>query len=168
MITQEPPKSMNVQFINPFIAATVSVFDSMLGCKLVRRDVSRKRDKQPRHEVSGVIGLSGRAQGTVVLGLSREAAISATEALLQERPSGINREVTDAIGELVNIIAGNAKAQLESLQMSVSLPSVITGKCHCVDFPSKVQPISILFTSPWGDVSIEVGLCESGSGEAAA
>ena len=63
-----------------------------------------------------MIGLSGKAQGTVVLGLSREAAISAAEVLLQERPAEINGDVTDAVGELVNIIAGSAKAKLEHLE----------------------------------------------------
>ncbi len=96
-----------------------------------------KNGTQPQHEVSGVIGLSGKAQGTVVLGLSREAALGAAEVLLQERPPEINGDVTDAIGELVNIIAGSAKAKLEHLELSVSLPTVITGKCHCVEFPTE-------------------------------
>ncbi len=151
---------MKVEHINPFLASTISVFDTMLNCKLERGVPYLKDGTQPQHEVSGVIGLSGKAQGTVVLGLSRETALSATEALLQERPPAINGDVTDAIGELVNIIAGNAKAKLEHLEMSVSLPTVITGKNHCVEFPTKVTPICIPFTSAWGDVTVEVGLRE--------
>ena len=107
-----------------------------------------------------MIGLSGKAQGTVVVGLSREAALSAAEVLLQERPPEINGDVTDAIGELVNIIAGGAKAKLEHLDMSVSLPTVITGKSHCIEFPTKVTPICIPFESAWGEITVEVGLCE--------
>jgi len=151
---------MKVEYINPFLVSTISVFDTMLNCKLERGVPYLKNGTQPQHEVSGVIGLSGKAQGTVVLTLSREAALSATEALLQERPTEINGDVTDAIGELVNIIAGNAKAKLEHLDMSVSLPTVITGKNHCIEFPSKVTPICIPFTSAWGDVTVEVGLRE--------
>ena len=76
---------MKVEYINPFLASTISVFDTMLNCKLERGDPYLKNGTQPQHEVSGVIGLSGKAQGTVVLGLSREAALDAAEALLQER-----------------------------------------------------------------------------------
>ena len=151
---------MKVEHINPFLASTISVFDTMLNCKLERGAPYLKNGTQPQHEVSGVIGLSGKAQGTVVLGLSREAALGATEALLQERPAEINGDVTDAVGELVNIIAGNAKAKLEHLDMSVSLPTVITGKNHCVEFPTKVTPICIPFNSAWGEVTVEVGLRE--------
>ena len=158
---------MKVEYINPFLASTISVFDTMLNCKLERGIPYLKNGTQPQHEVSGVIGLSGKAQGTVVLGLSREAALGAAEALLQERPAEINGDVTDAVGELVNIIAGNAKAKLEHLDMSVSLPTVITGKNHCVEFPSKVTPICIPFTSAWGEVTVEVGLRKVNTGAAA-
>ena len=151
---------MKVEYINPFLASTISVFDTMLNCKLERGAPYLKNGTQPQHEVSGVIGLSGKAQGTVVLGLSREAALSAAEVMLQERPPQINGDVTDAVGELVNIIAGSAKAKLEHLELSVSLPTVITGKNHCVEFPTNVTPICIPFTSPWGDISVDVGLRE--------
>ena len=65
---------MKVEYINPFLSSTISVFDTMLRCKLERGNPYLKNGTQPQHEVSGVIGLSGKAQGTVVLGVSREAA----------------------------------------------------------------------------------------------
>ncbi|MFW6114140.1 MAG: chemotaxis protein CheX [bacterium] len=151
---------MRVEFINPFLSSTISAFDTMLQCQLKRGDLFAKENHNPENEVSGIIGLSGKAQGTVVLGLNREAALSATEVMLLERPTKINGEVTDAVGELANIIAGGAKAKLEHLQLSVSLPTVITGKHYCVDFPSKVTPICIPFDSAWGPITVEVGISE--------
>ncbi len=151
---------MKTEYINPFLTATASVFDTMLGCTLTRGTPFVKVGDEPEHAVSGVIGLSGKAKGTVVLGLDREAAIGATEAMLQERPDEINGDVTDAIGELANIIAGAAKAKLEELDLSVSLPTVITGKGHHVEFPSQVTPICIPFGSQWGPITVEVGLTE--------
>jgi chemotaxis protein CheX len=151
---------MNVEYINPFLTSTITAFDTMLGCKLTRGTPYVKNCSHPEHEVSGVIGLSGKARGTVVLSLSREAALNATAAMLEERPSEIDGDVTDAVGELTNIIAGGAKAQLAHLELSISLPTVVTGKCHCVEFPKKVTPISIPFNCEWGRVTVEVGLAE--------
>ena len=151
---------MKVEYINPFLTSAISAFDTMLGCKLNRGTPYVKNGSQPEHEVSGVIGLSGKARGTVVLSLSREAALNATAVLLQERPAEINSDVTDAVGELTNIIAGGAKAQLEHLNMSVSLPTVITGRFHCAEFPRKARPICIPFESEWGVITVEVGLIE--------
>jgi chemotaxis protein CheX len=155
---------MNVAYINPFLASTVSVFDTMLNCKLQRGAPYLKNCVQPQHEVSGVIGLSGKAQGTVVVSLSRETALNVAEALLQERPAELNRDVTDAIGEIVNMIAGGGKGALEQLELSMSLPTVITGKGHCIDFPRKVTPVCIPFSSDWGEISVEVGLCDTPAG----
>jgi len=152
---------MKAEYINPFLLSTVSAFETMLHCPLTRGTPYIKNGHQPSHEVSGVIGLSGKAQGTVVVGLGREAALSVAEAMLQERQPEINADVTDAVGELTNIIAGRAKSDLEHLNLSVSLPSVITGRNHCIQFPSRVTPICIPFDSPWGPVTVEVGLVET-------
>jgi len=153
---------MKAEYINPFLASAMAAFETMLGCTLTRGTPYVKNGAQPEHEVSGVIGLSGKAQGTVVLSLSRDAAINAAGELLGERPSEVNGEVTDAVGELTNIIAGGAKAKLEHLDLSVSLPTVIAGKHHSVEFPRKVTPICIPFESQWGLITVEVGLSEPG------
>jgi chemotaxis protein CheX len=151
---------MNVAYINPFLESTLAAFETMLAWKLHRGQPYAKQDVQPEQEVSAVIGLTGKARGSVVLGLGREAAIQATEVLLLQRPPEINSDVTDTIGELVNIVAGGAKAKLERLQMRVGLPTVVTGRSHCIEFPSRVTPICIPFDSDWGAVTVEVGLTE--------
>ena len=151
---------MKAEYINPFLSATVSVFGTMLGCELGRRDPFVKEGFRPEHEVSGIIGLSGKAKGIVVLSLNKEAALQATSVLLKEQHSEMNTDVIDAVGELTNIIAGNAKAQLEHLALSVSLPTVITGSGVSIEFPRDVSPICIPFESSWGEISVEVGLVE--------
>ncbi len=151
---------MRVEYINPFVVAVLSVFRTMLGTELKRGKPFVKGGFQPRHHISGVIGLSGKARGTIVLSLDRDAALCATEAMTQERPSEIDADVIDAVGELANMIAGSAKAKLERFDLSVSLPSVITGKGHCIEFPSNTTPICIPFECEWGAVDVEVGLVE--------
>ena len=96
-----------------------------------------------------------------MFGLDGEMALKVAEVMLQERPPEINGDVVDAVGELANIIAGRAKSQLEHLELSLSLPSVITGKSHSIRFPTKVTPICIPFDSPWGPITVEVGLSDS-------
>jgi chemotaxis protein CheX len=96
----------------------------------------------------------------VVLSMSREAALGTAGEMLGMQLKEINADVADAVGELTNMIAGAAKAQLEQLDMSVSLPTVITGKAHCIDFPKNTMPICIPFDCKWGPVAVEVGLVE--------
>lgn len=157
---QRTGASMKVEFINPFVTSVTSLFDTMLGIELTRGQPFVKGSIQPEHDISGTIGLTGKAKGVVVLSLSKELALRATEVLLTERPEDINDDVVDAVGELANIVAGGAKAQLEQLAMSVSLPTVITGKNHYVGFPSEIAAVCIPFHCEWGDVTVEVGLVE--------
>lgn len=151
---------MKAEYINPFITATVSVFDEMLNCKLSRGDPFVKDGNLSLLAVSGVIGFSGKAKGTVVISLCREAALTATEKLRGARPVEIDENVVDMVGELTNIVAGAAKGQLEHLALKITLPTVVTGKSHSIEFPSSVTPICIPFHCEWGEVIVEFGLLE--------
>ena len=157
---RESAHTVNVEYINPFVAAARSVFSTMVDCPLTRGQLSAQAGGQPGHEISGIIGLSGQAVGTVVLTLEKEVALSATEAMLQERPESIDGDVVDAVGELTNMIAGAAKAKLAEYSMSVSLPNVVVGRDHAIQFPSRCTPIRIPFESKWGAVVLIVGLTE--------
>ncbi len=149
---------MQVEYINPFITSLNNAFLTMLGCEVARGSISLKDDSTPQYEISGIIGLSGKAIGTVVLSLSGELALKATSILLLSETTEINADVVDAVGELTNMVAGAAKAELEEYEMQVSLPNVITGRNHEVRFPSNVTPIIVPFTTEWGPLALEVGL----------
>jgi chemotaxis protein CheX len=156
---------MRVEFINPFVLATHDVFRTMLGCRLDRGPLSVKREHTPVYEVSGLIGLSGRCRGMVVVSVGRDTALRATEIMLGTPPSELNGDVADAVGELTNMVAGAAKTQLEEYQMTIGLPTVICGRAKTIAFPSDVQPIIIPFACPLGPVCIQVGLVESDGGQ---
>jgi chemotaxis protein CheX len=148
---------MKVEYINSFIASLDRTFRTMLDCDVVRGQPALKLNLTPKHEISGVIGLSGKAVGTVVLSFSKDVAIQAASHMLMSEKTEINNEVLDAVGELTNMVAGAAKSQLVEYQLSVSLPNVITGSDHEVRFPSDVKPICVPFTTKWGSLALEVG-----------
>lgn len=152
---------IKIEYINPFVESTVTVFRTMLNQPIRRGALYLKDGCQPSHEVTGVIGLTGMAKGLVVIGLSREAALKVTGILLNETCETLNHDATDAVGELANMIAGSAKAKLEELQMSIGLPTVILGKNHSVMFPTGVQPIGIPFETDIGQFCLEVSLVKS-------
>lgn len=150
--------AMRVEYINPFIISLKNAFQTMLNCEARRGEVVLKSDNHAKHEISGIIGLSGKAVGTVVLSFSRSVALKAASVMLMADAPDINSDVFDAVGELTNIVAGGAKAQLERFQMMVSLPHVVTGTDYELHFPSDVKPISIHFETDWGPLTLEVGL----------
>lgn len=149
--------ALTAEYINPVISATRTVFETMLGCTPTRTGLALKDDRSPLYELSAVIGISGRTAGTIVVSLSQHAALQVLSRLVGVEATSINTEVCDAVGELTNMIAGSAKAQMERLQLSISIPNVVSGKDHEVHFPSNVRPICIQFSSEIGDFAILVG-----------
>lgn len=149
---------MNADLINPFLTSTASVFTTMLGTEVQRKKPFLRTNFTPQFDVTGIIGLNGKAIGTVALSIKSDMALAVTEQLIGERPTEVNSQVVDAVGELTNMIAGAAKAQLPQLEMSVGLPTVVIGKAPCIAFPSRATPIAIPFECKWGSFVVEVGM----------
>lgn len=148
---------MNVQHINPFLTAVSTTFSTMLNAEARRGELSMGDPSKRKYPVSGVIGLSGKAIGTVVINLSEEVAIQAASRLLMDELTELDDDVIDAVGELANVIAGQAKVELEQYDLSVSLPNVVVGEGHEIRFPSSTPPITVNYDTDLGPMRLEVG-----------
>ncbi len=72
-----------------------------------------------------------------------------------------HEDFADAIGELVNMISGGAKAQLEGKEVNISCPSVVIGSSHKVVNPLDVICILLPCKTQVGDFEVEVALKKS-------
>jgi chemotaxis protein CheX len=120
------------QYIEPFIAACTVVFKNLLGYDLeAEYPFFITRDKAKEWDLSALISISGEARGLVALSLKSEPALVITDKLTGTKHSYLDEEVVDAIGEVVNIIAGNVTQRLEDeFNLIISLPRIIKGKGH--------------------------------------
>jgi chemotaxis protein CheX len=126
--------AIKVEHINPFIKATLETFASMVRVKAVPGKVRLKAGDPLSYDISGIIGLSGGAKGSVALSFPRQTAYAIVRAFSGSPEVG-DAEVIDAVGELANIIAGAAKKDLSQHSISISLPTVVTGKDHGINGP---------------------------------
>jgi chemotaxis protein CheX len=87
-------------------------------------------------DISSIIGLTGEARGAVVLSMKKGLAIKLTDLLTGTGHDDLDDEVVDAVGEIVNIIAGNVKKNLEeSFKLIISLPTIVQGPAHVIKWP---------------------------------
>jgi chemotaxis protein CheX len=149
---------MNVAFVNPFITSTIKTFKTMLGVDVAPGKPLIKTDLQPTYDVSGIIGLSGEAQGAIALSFSESTALKVVSGMLGIELTTIGMEVTDGIGELANIIAGFAKQDFRDFSLSISLPNVIVGRNHRITSPSGSPTIMVPFNGSIGLFCMEVSL----------
>ena len=147
---------VKVEHINPFIAATVATFESMLNTKVVPGKIILVKGAKLHHDISGIIGLSGGARGTITLSFPKITALKSVSAFIGEKIVMMDETVKDAIGELANIVAGAAKKDLSQYKISISLPTVVVGDGHEVQGGKEVIPLCVPFESPLGAFSLIV------------
>ena len=151
---------VRVEFINPFVSAVSKTFEMMINLKVTRSAPVLKENQRTLYAVSGIIGLSGTIVGTVILTMPEPLALKVASIMLMDDLKTVDTDVLDAIGELTNMVAGNAKAQLEEYKLSLSLPNVIYGADMEVHFPEHSQPITIPFDTEIGPFAIDVGFSD--------
>jgi chemotaxis protein CheX len=148
---------MDVKYINPFVVAIKNVFQTMIDVPFKLGNPALKKDRTPAFEVSSIIGLSGQVSGCVVINLSTPVALQLVSALLGDEVTEINEDTIDAIGEIANMIAGNAKTDFPGENNAISVPSVVTGK-HEVSYPSGLPIIAIPCTTDAGQMVVEIAI----------
>jgi chemotaxis protein CheX len=138
------------QYVQPFIKVCTNVFRDFVGQEL-QAEMPYFTDSRATHEwdISAIIGLTGEARGAVVISMKQDLAMELTSILtgathVSMRARALNNElpsdddVVDAIGEIVNIIAGNVKQELEeAFRLVISLPTIIKGKGHSITWPNE-------------------------------
>jgi len=151
---------MDVRYINPFLKAVKNVFDTMIGVPFTLGKPNIKTETTPQFEISGIIGISGEVRGCVVISLSKGIALQLSSALLDEELTEIDDDCTDAIGEIANMVAGDAKKDFPKVNTTVSVPTVVLGK-HKVAYPSGIPIISIPCKTSAGQLSIDIAIKEN-------
>jgi chemotaxis protein CheX len=106
------------------------------------------REEFQKWDISGIVSLSGEARGLVSISMKAETAILITENITGTKHTYLDSDVIDAIGEIVNIVTGNVKKDLQELfNLVISLPYVIKGRAHTIALPlESKQLLCIPFT----------------------
>ena len=149
---------MRAEYINPFLKASINLFKEYLGLQAAAGKPYLLGDPQDLDLVSGIIGLAGDTRGAVVLSFSRETAIRIVSKMAGQEYKALSNEVLDGVGELINIIAGNAKQDLLDFRIEISLPGVITGNSYKIRWPEGIPVVAIPFTTELGPFSVNVSL----------
>jgi len=138
---------MDVKYINPFITATGTVFKTMLNLDTSLEKPFVKNDKTATGDVTGVIGLAGDRIGSVCVSFTESGAMLVYKTLMGDDCKEVSPEVVDAIGELTNIIAGQARKELEraGVNLKASIPTIVVGRGSELHMLSDSPMVSLPF-----------------------
>ena len=149
--------SINPALIAAFVNSTTNVLSTMVGMESSIQKPSLKNDPQPSYDVSGIVGFTGEVAGSVVISFHGKTAIEIVKAFTMEEYDVHNEDFIDAVGELCNMIAGNAKKDF-GLQANISIPNVVVGPNHTISRMRDVPCIVIPCSCPVGEFAVEVNI----------
>ncbi len=152
--------NINAEYINPFLEAASAVFKSVMGVELRRGKLSIKEYPEPTHEVAIIIGITGAVTGEVVYSMSYSMVYKIASILAPGiTEDQVKTEYKDIIGELANMITGNAMNLFaySGKRIEMTTPTVVDGKNFTITMV-KQTTLGINLYSPFGQLEMNVAL----------
>jgi chemotaxis protein CheX len=154
---------INAKIVNPFIEAGMRVIRQIANMDVRRGHLSYKNQPEPAYGVSIIVGVYGYLTGQVVYSMKTELAQQLVDRMLVGKsPEDKKILFIDTLGELANMITGNATALLnheKDLSLNITTPAIATGENLSVNLVAKPTLVLGLY-SKYGPVEISVALEE--------
>lgn len=116
-----------------------------------------------KNSVTAMVGMAGTYNSVVNMHTPQHLALAFASSMmgmeLTEFDENVS-DVSDAIGEITNMIAGSLKQQFSNggLDIKLSTPSVVTGKEYCVMTGNKLDTITLQFSAKTDSFLVSVTL----------
>ncbi len=149
---------MKAEFVNPFLEATSIVFKNLLQADILRGKTSIKASAAPSHEIAIIIGVTGKFAGQVVYSMNIFTAYKIARKLMPGTSDAIIRkEFRDVLGEIGNMITGNALNLSANLNEDVDLtvPMVVDTNLSKLTF-KKTTTLGLNLYSRFGLMEVNI------------
>jgi chemotaxis protein CheX len=148
---------MKAAYVNPFVDAVIRLFQTMMTLTVTIGKPALNTTARPHHDVCGVIDVSGDVHGRVVVSMPEPLATRLASEMLGDPIAQLDADCIDAVGEIANMIAGNAKTDFPGGSSAISVPQVVIGREN-VPYPDATPIISIPCETDKGPLQIDVAL----------
>jgi len=143
--------------VNPFISATSVTLQEMAGTEVFPREVYRADVCKTVTDITAIIGLTFSSTGNLALGFPHDAATAVATRMLAETGVDVDDElIRDCVGEIANVISGQAKALLHGTRFAFThcTPQVLLGADREVS--RDVDCYAIVFGSEVGEFTLQI------------
>jgi chemotaxis protein CheX len=158
--TQPVLGAVRDKLLEPFIAATCAALGEMASTEVVVRAVYQETHHHPLGELAAVLELRSTTEGALVLSFPRRTAAALAGRIL----AGVTEEVDeplvrDCVGEIANVVAGQAKAMLAGTpyRFAFSMPKGVAGAQEFLPQPG-LDCLVVAFSSEQGEFALQLFL----------
>lgn len=161
-----------VQFSKPFVDALKETFSLMAQTEITTHSPQIKEGNVAKGDISALIGMNGKVEkdgeekdfkGLLVISWPEEVYVKFASRMLFEDYTEYCDEISDSGAEIVNIVMGNAKGQLnpQGYKIEMASPSTVRGKNHEIKYPPNTTVIAMTISSDIGDFTLEICYMEA-------
>ena len=151
---------MKAEYVNPFYQATRDVFKLMLDLEITRGQLEIAPCQG--QEVAVSIGLTGDITGLVIFSFPRKTTLEIVKIMSGMEINKLDGFVTSALGEMANIISGNAVTFLakEHYQCDIRPPRIVISENQDTPQAAK-QSLTIPLQTAVGSLNLNIALEEN-------
>lgn len=162
MFEKKQPPQVSIEYINPFIESAKMVMKQMANTEIERKSVTAEQGLRIYGDMSGVMALSGKANGFVVISMENATAFELVKRMTQGNVRDDEEGIIESgVMEIINIISGQSQAMFNQNQyhFDFTTPTMIKGKGHQIYHGQMSQSIVVKFSTDFGkDIFLQVCL----------
>jgi len=153
---------VETKMIIPVKDAAINVIATMAMVNPVPGEPFLKTTKRSKGDISGVIGLAGVKRGVIIISFTSAAICKIVGSMLGMEYTTIDQDVADAVGELANMISGDARRRLNEMGMvfEAGLPTVVRGPGHEIESVTNGPVMAVPFTVDGHEFEVEASFDE--------
>ncbi len=153
---------MRIEYINPFIDASVEILTEVLGENVNREELYLKENSSSTLGLCILIGVPWDVTGRILIDMAQNTGTAIAERMNSETIPEMNQLVKATLGELANMIVGRAITKLHILgfDFNISPPTLLIGdKIEITTL--QLEAVSVPLSTPDGKVEVNVAVKET-------
>lgn len=153
---------MKAEYINAFYLATQEVFELMLDLKVDRGNLKIIDDMVCSEDANVHLGVTGDLKGSILFGFPGEMALKMVEIMSGMAMKEIDNFVSSALGEVANIVGGNAITNLSNCdyKCDITPPQIFIGQYNSFPMPNE-KALLIPMKTEIGNFNINIFLTDN-------
>ncbi len=150
---------MKAEYINSFYAAAKDVFKLMLDLDVERGDIQLVEGLASSKDANILLGVTGELSGNIYFSFTKPMTLEMVKIMAGMEMDEIDVFVSSALGEVANIIGGNAITNLSNYnyKCDITPPQIIVGQYKSMSMTNK-QAIVIPMKTQIGEFNISIFL----------
>lgn len=159
-LVKKTSANIDVDLINPFLKGAIKTLEVQANTKVKPLKIHMKSGPAENIGIAGVISLvTDTFTGSITLCFPQKVFLKIYENMFGEVHLTINKEIEDAAGELLNIIYGQAKIELNNkpgYNLKKAIPTILVGEKLNISLQGNSATVVIPFETEFGNFYIEI------------